>query len=663
MLHRMVRVLVAGPREYFEQAVDVLYRTGTIHLEDTMFHAGAASAGIRRVLVPSSGEIASILLSIDGLLTRLPKPDTQVPDRLTKCRDEWCGDEIISRARSLVEEIGPEVAEIAEHITTYELSIATMSRYRKVILRIRPVESLIPVLDGFEVTVLLVQRQFADVIELIRETLKEVTEDRSEVLATDLDDETIAAVTIFPRENEARIHSFLFARNVNELRFPPELEGIPFDSALERINAREKEEREKIGQLQERLRVLGQEKYHDLVCARRCLTELQDERAVFSRFAETDYTFLIQGWIPEKRMDATQEALTAAFGNRVVITPLTCSPADEEDAPVLTNNPRLIRPFEVFFTLSGMPSYREIDPTPFFAVFFPLFFGVMVGDVGYGLVILAMTFMIRRTYGPRFPWLADLMDILMISSIPAIFFGVLYGEFFGNLGEELGFLHPVTIFGVTWNRLEVMIPLLIGAIALGFIHITLGLSLGIVNAFRDQDLHHIAERAGILMMIWGIWTAVLGAGHILPDPALTIGGVMLFIGVPTVVIGGGIRGATEILGTVGNVLSYARIMAIGLASVVLAMVANTLGQSAGTLVLAVLIAIPLHVLNIILAMFSPTIHAMRLHIVEFFSKFYVGGGVRYSPFGARAGKEKPPGRENGANGAKETGPGDTAIAE
>jgi V/A-type H+-transporting ATPase subunit I len=93
------------------------------------------------------------------------------------------------------------------------------------------------------------------------------------------------------------------------------------------------------------------------------------------------------------------------------------------------------------------------------------------------------------------------------------------------------------------------------------------------------------------------------------------------------------RGAIEVMGSVGNILSYARIMAIGMASVILAMVANELGGAIGVLIIGVLIAVLLHTLNVILAMFSPSIHSMRLHIVEFYSKFYEGGGELYIPFG------------------------------
>ena len=116
---------------------------------------------------------------------------------------------------------------------------------------------------------------------------------------------------------------------------------------------------------------------------------------------------------------------------------------------------------------------------------------------------------------------------------------------------------------------------------------------------------------------------------------MLVGVALIAIGLPLLLWGGGIQGAVEIMGTVGNIMSYARIMAIGMASVMLAVVANELAGAVGSLLIGALVAVLLHLMNLVMGMFSPFIQSTRLHLVEFNSKFYEGGGRAYRPFGYR----------------------------
>jgi V/A-type H+-transporting ATPase subunit I len=298
-------------------------------------------------------------------------------------------------------------------------------------------------------------------------------------------------------------------------------------------------------------------------------------------------------------------------------------------------NPALARPFESLVRLFALPSYEGIDPTILMALFLPLFFGMILGDVGYGGLILALC--LALLFGvPRFKQpgiLRDLAWVLVMSSAWSIVFGVLYGEAFGELGEHFG-MHPLWL-----NRgsPDDVVSLLTLAIALGAAHVTLGLILGVWEAIRERSRNHLLERGGMLVGLIGLFLLVASLLKWLPSGAMTPAIAVMIVGVVLLSASLGwigiLVGPLEFVGVIGNILSYLRIAALGLASVYLAKVANEMAGGIGSVIFGAIIAVLIHALNLALGAFSPTIHSLRLHYVEFFRKFYEGGGEPFEPFG------------------------------
>jgi len=250
---------------------------------------------------------------------------------------------------------------------------------------------------------------------------------------------------------------------------------------------------------------------------------------------------------------------------------------------------------------------------------------MILGDGGYGLLLLILCIIALKRFRVK-SIVHDGARILLISSLYAIFFGFLYGEFFGDLPHRLFGLEPICI-----ERRTALIPMIYFTLAVGTAHILLGLLLGVITAFRKKTrkeavykLLSIAAIIGLIIVFTSLF-GILPAG--LTRPVVI---AILFL-IPLLFFTGGILAPLELLKSIGNIISYVRIMAIGLTSVLLAFVANRLVGLIGDVTVGIIVAVMLHMLNIVLGVFSPTIHSLRLHYVEFFGKFLEHGGRKFEP--------------------------------
>jgi V/A-type H+-transporting ATPase subunit I len=252
---------------------------------------------------------------------------------------------------------------------------------------------------------------------------------------------------------------------------------------------------------------------------------------------------------------------------------------------------------------------------------------MILGDAGYGLLLfLAAAGLVcfaraRRT-------LRQAGQILLACSLYTIVFGALYGEFFGELGARL-----LGLEAPWFDRRTAIMPMLYFALAVGGVHVTVGLALGIATSIRGhrtrEAFARLASMLAVLCLAGVLASYFAPVADLLRKPLL----MTLLVIAPVLLFTGGLLAPFELLRHVGNVVSYVRIMAVGLASVLLAYVANRLAGAAGSLWAGIAVAILLHAFNIVLGVFAPTIHALRLHYVEFFSKFIETGGPRYQPLG------------------------------
>ncbi|HSP16563.1 MAG TPA: V-type ATPase 116kDa subunit family protein [Thermoanaerobaculia bacterium] len=337
----------------------------------------------------------------------------------------------------------------------------------------------------------------------------------------------------------------------------------------------------------------------------------------------TDNCFVLFGWVPTAEVARLRNLVNKQFGDTVIIEEKEILEHDLETVPVTLKNPAYFQPFELLVRLLPLPRYTSIDPTPFIGIFFPLFFGMILGDVGYGLVLLLVA--LGLAFRAKQELLQHVGKILFTCSIYSALFGFLYGELFGDLGTRM--------FGMkAWiDRTTSLMPMMYFAIAVGTVHVLLGLILGVFTALRGKRRKEAGFRLAsvvLVLCIAGILVSYFApVGALLRRPLM----IAMLIIAPVLLLTGGFLAPFELLKSLGNIISYVRIMAVGLASVLLAYVANSLAGAAGSIWIGIVVAVILHAFNIVLGVFAPTIHALRLHYVEFFGKFFEPGGKPYMP--------------------------------
>ncbi|MBI3962022.1 MAG: hypothetical protein HY335_04640, partial [Deinococcus sp.] len=550
--------------------------------------------------------------------------------------DETPTTECGAEARTGLEALGPQVQALVSRREALQAEQASLPRYEATLRKLLP---MVPPSARQPANVsigVLVSRTHLGVLDIVAERVWNLTGGRAEIVAEDVDAAMRAMLLVIPRSLAAQVESLLGHQDISRLRLPTGFTDQPPDAALAALGQRLVAIQQELANIEAALLKLAQEWRPRLAYWRACLRDRLEEFAILSRFGETDQTFVLVGWTPERDVPRVRQALATQTGDLVVLQVLPPTAADNfaQRAPVALANPAPAWPFQSLVCLLALPRYQGIDPTLLMAVFLPLFFGTILGDVGYGTLLLLLCLYLRRHPAiARQPGLRrDLVQVLIMGAAWSIVFGFLYGEVLGTLGERWG-LHPLWLNRASAGQVT---GLLLFSIALGAAHITLGLVLGVWEAARERSRHFLLERGGMLLGLIGLFLIVSVAVKWLPAGFMTPGIALMMIGIALLGASLGwlglLMGPIEFLGLVGNILSYLRIAAIGLASVYLARIANELAGSLGNLVVGIMVAVLIHALNFTLGAFSPTIHSLRLHYVEFFHKFYEGGGRPYEPF-------------------------------
>ena len=364
----------------------------------------------------------------------------------------------------------------------------------------------------------------------------------------------------------------------------------------------------------------------------RCTQEISKAQAA-DRLVHSEKTFCLGGWVPCEDVGKL-EALLSGFCCAWELT----DPAPEEypDVPVKLKNNKLTWPLNMVTEMYSLPAYDGVDPNPLMAPFFILFYGIMMADMGYGLLMILASIIITKKSRPK-GTSGQMFGLMFSCGISTFLMGALTGGFGDFLPQLVGIIDPDTTFKALpslFTPLDDTITILIGAMALGFVQIVTGMAISFVEKIKKgQIMDAIWEE-----LTW--WVVFAGIACM----ALGVTNIVLYVGLAMVVVGSGwsAKGfgkVTAIFGSVynhvtgyfGDILSYSRLMTLMLAGSVIASVFNTLGAIPGNVVFFLLVSVAGNGLNFALNLLSCYVHDLRLQCLEYFGKFYQDGGKPFEP--------------------------------
>ena len=453
----------------------------------------------------------------------------------------------------------------------------------------------------------------------------------------------ILATYISKKENIEKI----FKENVSEFNFNG-LSGFPKDvlKSLEKEKAEIEKEKKLIVKL---LRDLADHYLSDLLALREELHLEIVKKEATNNFAKTNYTCIIDGWVLEKNQDALKESLTVVSEDHVMCN-FESPSINPDNPPTYFETPKWAASFKTILEIFALPKYNEVNPMFFVGIFFILFFGFMLGDAGYGLVILFLSLYGYIKIGKYSPVIKGWSFLGIWLGITTTVVGFLTNGFFGDLIPRFIYddpnqpLYSLDIMGLhlPLDGLRDPITMLSIGLILGLIQLNLGIVLGMCQSYRNKEYK-------TLIMQYGAWIPLqLGGGlligHLILDWNVEtiftyIAAIITLLGVILLFIHSrGPIGFFSITGFIGDWLSYARLVALGLSTAGMALACNVVGKLIlqmipiiGIVIFSI-VMIVLHIANLGMQSLGAAVHSLRLQYIEFFGRFYEGGGREFTPF-------------------------------
>lgn len=454
------------------------------------------------------------------------------------------------------------------------------------------------------------------------------------------------AVVLIGHESVSKTVDRLTAEYIQETNLP-KISLTP-KKAMQTYQEEIKKAKETKQQIHQKLQDLSAQHLSQLLANKEQIQLENIRRKLPSKLATTETTILIKGWVLEKNTNTLKDQLSQVTNDHLIFESKTPS-SNPDHPPTYIETPAWAASFKTLLGLFALPKYNELNPTIMMGIFFVLFFGFMLGDAGYGTIILLLSLFGYLKFGKISPMIKNWGFMGIWLGLTSIIIGFFTYSIFGNLfhllilGESNALLYQFNILNMQLpvDSLRNPIIILTMALVLGLIHLNIGVIYGIIQAYlRKNYKEMLTEKlCWIPLQIGG--GALIGyfiLDWTLPQPFYYTSMILVIIGLIQLLYASGPIGFFNITGYVGDWLSYARLLALGLATAGMALAFNVVSQILGEMIpfigviVTIILLLVLHLVNLAISALGAGVHSLRLQYVEFFNRFYTGGGNEFTPF-------------------------------
>lgn len=658
----MSRLLIVASKQQLEPVITELYRMNIFHIDDYIEKGDEQWEGFRIGMpLPGADVTSAALVKIRSIASAfgITRDSIQESERTS-----------INELKRRIEQDLPAIAEEVDALLTRKTRLETSVKEYE-----QRIEALHPFIDAPVPMELL---QGYDTISFIAGYVKEPVKLSvpCEIWENQLKSGLFIVLAV-KNSDVSTAERELLDVQLQKIQIPNETGSA--SQAIQSFETRIEELKKEIFDLSGQMNTIRNSHEFFLMSSEEFLAGNVEQAEAPLRFATSEHAFSVTGWVPTSKVTKIFENLDKVCAGKVYVSELEVE--DYNDMPpVEYHNPDFAHPTQLFMDLYSRPRYTEVDPTLLMSILYPIMFGLILGDVGYGVILLIMSLALR-SYVKESEAGTQLVKILRNCSISSIFFGIAFSEIFGftlpwkpiwlsrhiNMGgaaSEAAAEAAHEGMAASAQHVSHIPQLLVLSIWIGILHITLGRLWGARNAAKMDHGHHrtvkIYANIGWILVMWGILVLIWSNFGIplmpdfsqLPDisaginPATIAGAVMLILGL-VFIARENVLDLMEVPTIISHVLSYTRLIAVGLSSVAIAMVTNFIAldmiinpqlkviSPLGIVLIIAGIVVFLfgHALNTALGILGGGLHPLRLHYVEFFTKFYRGGGEKYTPFG------------------------------
>jgi V/A-type H+-transporting ATPase subunit I len=656
---RMKKLRIITLDKYADSAVNALHEAGLVQIEDISERI-QQDAEWRQILKPSSsspftGKISSLLMKTTGTVDFLqsmarkekgilpmvkgfinPPPIEKVEVEALAVKD------LIKKAEDTLGEVESETKPKEEKLSQLESSKTELENALNVARNLIKFDLDLSLLEGSDYVSFISGKLSAESYDNFMIDLNDFTD---EIVVFDEESEqkgfkNLIIVTLKEHNDEVLGH----LRKLEFERFEfSNLEGKPNEIIAKSESEIESIKAEKESILKD-LADISDKWLKQLMGLKEQLEIEKQRNEIFSSFGETENTKMFEGWVTEKKLgDALTTIDEATEGHSIV--DVTDPDVNNDNIPVHLDNPRFAKPYEMFVHMYSPPDYREIDPTIVMAIVFPFFFGFCLTEAGYGIIDAIVGYIIFRGMGKNSKTWANLGLIMVACGVWAIILGLVTNSLIGDFIPRFIMGDPQAIIPTTIDSINSFAHpenILIIALVVGIIHINMGLIFGAYNNLVRGDVRE-ALGAQIVWFVLEAGVILLAAGFLLFG-----GGLLMYAGIGVFLLSivllvyfNGFFGIMDMSGFLGNVLSYARLLALCLSTGGIATTVNILTGIVGDMipfigiVIAPIIFIGGQIANLAFQTLGAFINSLRLHYVEYFAQFYIGGSQKFRAFRAK----------------------------